>query len=47
MDFEAHLEPIRPEFENKMKRNGEKRVNPVTEVCIQTFHFKSYNYLIR
>jgi hypothetical protein len=40
MDFEEHLEPIRPEFESKMKRNGEKRINPVTGV----FTFRKKNF---
>ncbi|CAF2393453.1 unnamed protein product [Rotaria sp. Silwood2] len=32
MGFEEHLEPIRPAFENKAKKKGEKRINPVTEI---------------
>lgn len=32
IDFEGHLEPIRPEFEARAKRRGEQRVNPVTGI---------------
>jgi hypothetical protein len=49
MDFEQHLEPIRPEFENKMKKNGEKRINPVTGVFIfqRKFKLKLIKYFFR
>ncbi|CAF1193623.1 unnamed protein product [Rotaria sordida] len=30
--FEEHLEPIRPAFENKAKKKGNKRINPVTGI---------------
>ncbi|CAF0770703.1 unnamed protein product [Adineta steineri] len=32
IDFEQHLEPIRPEFESQATKKGERRLNPVTEI---------------
>lgn len=32
MDFEGQLEPVRPAFENKAKKIGKERIDPVTEV---------------
>ncbi|CAF1156581.1 unnamed protein product [Adineta ricciae] len=32
INFEEHLEPIRPEFEIKAKKKGEQRINPVTGI---------------
>jgi hypothetical protein len=37
MDFEEHLEPIRPEFEIKAKKKGKERINPVTGVPSLSF----------
>jgi hypothetical protein len=34
IDFEQNLEPMRPEFERRARKFGEKRINPVTRVSI-------------
>jgi hypothetical protein len=34
IDFEQNLEPMRPEFERRARKFGEKRINPVTGVSI-------------
>jgi len=38
IDFEEHLEPIRPAFEARAKRMGEQRINPVTGVILFNIH---------
>jgi hypothetical protein len=47
IDFEAHLEPIRPAFENQAKTKGEERINPVTEVLLFFYAYKFIHRFIQ